>query len=295
MKYSILTIIALMFVTTISKAQSIPNGGFENWSNPNGYQVPDNWGNLNSMTAMSSVYTCSKGTPGNPGSNYLKLVSKNVTGMGVMPGIAVSGILNESTFNAKSGFPYTKRPTALTGKWQHMGASLNDVGYIKVYMTKWNLAKNKRDTIGFLNEELYGMVMSWENFNFSITYFNSDIPDSCIIIANASGIKPEENSYLFLDNLELNTNVNGISEIKNIGEITVHPNPSSDFLNVNLTGVAAKVEGFEILSIDGKIILSKINDTALIQRIPIHQLTNGEYLIRIITEKGIVTQKFIKK
>ena len=44
-----------------------------------------------------AVYTCVKGTPGNPGTSYLKLVSKTVTGFGVVPGVAVCGTINETS------------------------------------------------------------------------------------------------------------------------------------------------------------------------------------------------------
>ena len=44
-----------------------------------------------------AVYTCVKGTPGNPGTSYLKLVSKTVAGFGVVPGVAVCGTINETS------------------------------------------------------------------------------------------------------------------------------------------------------------------------------------------------------
>ena len=90
--------IASFFLLLDSNAQTIPNGGFENWSMPNGYNVPDSWATLNDLTAPLTVYTCTKGTPGSPGASYLKLTSKSVAGIGVVPGVAVSGSLNSSSF-----------------------------------------------------------------------------------------------------------------------------------------------------------------------------------------------------
>lgn len=133
---SVITLIVVLIATLIdTKAQSIPNAGFEYWSNPNGYNVPDGWGNLNDKTSSTGVFTCLKGAPGNPGNAYLKLITKNIPGMGIVPGVAVSGKLDTISFAPVSGFPYTQRPTALTGKWQYMGNTANDVGYIKVILT----------------------------------------------------------------------------------------------------------------------------------------------------------------
>ncbi len=114
-------IILLTFITIAGPLFSqIPNSGFESWTNIGSYSTPDNWGNLNAVTASSGIYTCVKGSPGNPGTAYLKLISKTVSGMGVQPGIAVSGLLNTTTFEAVSGFPYSERPASLDGAWQFM-------------------------------------------------------------------------------------------------------------------------------------------------------------------------------
>lgn len=77
-----------MAISTTAFAQ-IPNSGFENWTTMGSYSNPDNWDQLNAMTNPNSVYTCVKGTPGNPGSSYIKLTSKTVGTMGVMHGLAV--------------------------------------------------------------------------------------------------------------------------------------------------------------------------------------------------------------
>ena len=124
MKKQTFLAIALMFTAVISKAQSVPNGNFENWSNPNGYNVPDGWETLNDMTAgagvsRNSTYALSSATTtrgGTAGNYYLKLTSENVTGMGVMPGVATSGMLDMGSFMPMSGFPYNMRPDALSGK-----------------------------------------------------------------------------------------------------------------------------------------------------------------------------------
>ena len=119
------------------------------------------------MTASMSTYTCLKGTPGNVGTAYIKLVSKNVTGMGIMPGIAVSGELDQNTLQPVSGFPFTSRPQNLTGKWQYM-ASGSDQGYIACVLTKWNSAMSMRDTVAFSYHPLTGMAMSWANFSIPL-------------------------------------------------------------------------------------------------------------------------------
>lgn len=283
-----------MFTISVSKAQSIPNPDFENWDNPNGYNVPVDWDNLNSMTAFDGVYTCSKGSPGNPGSSYLKLVSQAVTGMGVMPGIAVSGMLDMSTLKPLSGFAYNQRPTALTGNWQYMAASADDYGFIAVYFTKWDSGMNMRDTIGMGVAELIGHQMTWTNFSIPISFTNSDNPDSCVIILSASGNTPEVYSYLYVDNFGF-AGITGIQDLEVTGNFSVYPNPATENLQVDLSGLKSSVEIFEITDLQGKVVWSGRATNSLLQTIPIAQLSTGSYSLKIQTQKGIITQKFVKQ
>ena len=62
---------------------------------------------MNNMSSIASVYTAEKGTPGSPGTAYLKLTSKMV-GPAVMNGVAVSGVLDSMTMMPKSGFAFAQ-------------------------------------------------------------------------------------------------------------------------------------------------------------------------------------------
>lgn len=290
---SILLSIALMFVITISKAQSIPNGNFETWSNPNGYLVPNDWETLNSMTTTAGVYTAMRG--GTSSDYYLKLTSKTVTGMGVMPGIAVSGILDMGNFTALSGFPFPFRATAFTGKWQYMGNSSNDVGFVHVILTKWNTSMNMRDTIGVAMQDLSGMEMSWINFNIPFTYNSTDFPDSCIITMSASGSNPEAGSYLYVDNLSFSGIIAGVENTEITGSFEIFPNPTTQDMQLDLSGLKASAQEFEITDLTGKHVVTKQSNGSLLQTISVSELSSGNYLLRIITPKGIVTQKISKQ
>jgi|31_taG_2_1085359.scaffolds.fasta_scaffold00590_5 hypothetical protein len=293
MKKQTFLAIALMFTAVISKAQSVPNGNFENWSNPNGYNVPDGWETLNDMTAGAGVYTTTRG--GTAGNYYLKLTSENVTGMGVMPGVATSGMLDMGSFMPMSGFPYNMRPDALSGKWQFMGNSANDIGYIHVYLTKWNTSMNMRDTVGYIMQDLNGMQMSWGNFSLPFTYMMPDMPDTCIMLLSASGANPEASSYLYLDNLDFTGIIAGIANTEVTGVFSIYPNPSANNLKIDVSGLKSTALSFEIIDLHGKLILSQKADGSSVQNIGISQLPVGNYFLNTLTQKGTVTQKFIKQ
>lgn len=285
--------IALMFTAVISKAQTVPNGSFEAWSNPNGYLVPNDWETLNDMTSSAGVYTATRG--GTSSDYYLKLTSQNVTGMGVMPGLVVSGMLDMGNLTALSGFPFTYRPVAFTGKWQYMGNSGNDIGYAKVFLTKWNGTMNMRDTIGMAMQDLSGMEMSWFNFSIPFTYNSTDIPDSCIIALSASGPNPEAGSYLYVDNLSFSGIIAGVENTEITGTFRIFPNPANHEIQIDLSGLKSTAQQFEITDLTGRVIVTKQSNGSLLQTISISELPAGNYLLRITTAKGIVTQKISKQ
>lgn len=253
MKKSILSIVAATFFSVSAFAQ-IPNNGFETWTSVGTYSNPASWDQLNSMTTGFGVYTCTKGTPGSPGASYLKLVSKTVTGLGVVPGVAVCGVIDVAAMKPKSGFPFTQQPQKLTGSWQYM-ASGADAGFVGVYLTKWNSGTMMRDTIAKAKQNLSGMAMSWTTFSINLSYMSSIAPDSAIIVLSASGTTPVANSYLYVDNLAFSGSVTGINTIENlISNITAYPNPTTENISVELNAQKTVSIKLQLVDLTGKLI-----------------------------------------
>ncbi len=288
-------ILSIMTVACAAAFAQIPNSGFENWTSMGSYNNPDNWSQLNAMTSSMSVYTATKGTPGNPGTAYLKLVSKNVTGMGVMPGIATTGMINMGNLSVTGGFPFTLRPQSLTGAWQLM-ASGSDSGFVAVYLTKWNASMSMRDTVAMAMQNLSGMVMSWTSFSINLMYMKGGFPDTALIILSSSGMTPVANSYLYVDNLAFAGSVAGVKENKLNAKIKLFPNPANDKLVVSVNSSKITKGQIEIADIQGRNVKSLSNiDFTSATTIDIADLTKGEYLIKISTSEGVISQKFLKQ
>ncbi len=294
MKKYFYLLLALTFAFTISKAQ-IPNAGFETWTNMGTYNNPDSWDCLNSMTSGMSVYTCQKGTPGNPGTSYIKLTSKTVTGMGVMPGIAVCGTLDQSTMQPLSGFAFNQRPASLTGKWQHMIFG-NSQGFIDVQLTYWDAGLQMSMPVATAHQTLSGMAMSWATFTIPLTYVSNNTPDSCIIILSASGSNPANNDYLWVDNLSFTGTVAGIKTNDFSSTISVFPIPAVNDITVNLSSLKEKYVTLQISDMQGKLVtqLNKIEVSAKTS-IDISALQKGNYMLTVIATEGTGTINFIKQ
>ncbi len=294
MKRLILSI-ATILIFKISSVAQIPNNGFENWTPVGSYEEPNGWGTLNSITAFDNVYTCTKYTPGNPGASYINVTSANVTGMGIMPGIAASGNLNFSNKSA-SGFAFSARPQDLTGYWQYMAFG-SDKGYFEILLTKWNSILNTRDTIAYNHHKLPGMEMSWVSFAIPLVYLSGAFPDTASILISASGPTPVAGSYVFVDSLSFSGAVAGVYELKLETKIQVFPNPSNDKLSIHLSNASITNCSVELFDIQWKKIKSyNCADFSAPVSIDISDLNKGEYFLKLVTlQKEILNAKFTKQ
>lgn len=288
--------IAIFSLTSAALFAQIPNNGFENWTSMGSYSNPNGWDQLNSMTTGLGVYTCTKGTPGNPGTAYLKLTSKTVTGMGVVPGVAVCGKIDPATMKPKSGFAYAGRPTSLTGSWQHM-ISGNSQGAVSILLTRWDVGMNMRMTVGSGTVTLSGMAMSWANFSVPLTYKETNAPDSCIIVLSASGTAPADGDYLWVDNLAFTGSTVGFNSNNDvISNVSAFPNPVIGDLTVELNAKKTSDIKLQLLDMTGKLI-SEVN-SEFIQgdykhTINTSSMAKGIYFLKVIANDAIEIKKIV--
>lgn len=275
----------------------VPNYSFENWTSMGSYDNPDGWGTMNNTTALASIYTVTKGTPGNPGSFYMKITSKTV-GPGVVGGIAVSGVIDSTTMLPKSGFAFNQRPASFTGKWQHMIFG-NSQGSVTATLTRWDSNSNTRVPVAVATQTLSGMAMSWANFSINFSYTDGGYPDTCIIVLKASGANPTNNDYLWVDNLGFSGSVVGTgAEQSLLQQVSVYPNPAGSTMQVKINLQQTQNARISICDLQGRVI--RTEDAELqtgenIRTLDLSALARGSYLLRIVAAEGtavcpIVTQ-----
>jgi len=295
MKKSLIVSIILIWGFGLISVAQIPNAGFENWTSVGSYFNPDGWGTMNNTTASSGVFTATKGTPGNPGSFYLKLTSRTV-GASVVNGIAVSGELNPATLQPVSGFAFTQRPASFKGKWQHMIFG-NSQGSLSVTLTRWNAGTASRETIATANKTLAGMAMSWAPFTINFVYQSGNAPDSCIIVLKASGSNPSDQDYLWVDDLVFEGSVAGISELPDfLNKLTIYPVPATNILNIDLDIRTAGTIQFELRDPAGVLVKSGnagflSGRTTLV--LDVTAVGSGTYCLLIRSEQGMVARRIM--
>lgn len=288
------TMLFVLILSALSAIAQIPNGDFENWTPATNYDTPNGWDNLNSTTAITGIFTCEKGIPFDSIDGlFLRLISRSIDSVHVMPGIAVSGKLDKVNRKPKTGFAYTQRPAALTGVWEFMAPG-DDHGFVAVSLTKWNTSQHKRDTIGYGIQVLEGMEMAWADFSIPITYFNGSSPDSCIIFISASGDTALDGSYLFLDKLSFKGTAKITEPNSQSLNIRIFPNPATSSFWLDATDFNAEINSIEITNLQGRILLLA---TAISNKMLINSadLLPGIYFVKIKTAHEILVKKLCKQ
>jgi len=300
---------------TGSAIAQIPNASFENWTHTAtsgtggtmGYDQPNSWGTPNAYVATyDSVYMCKKGTGGAPGggSYYLQLTAKTITVLGfpiTVPGAAVAGNINVAgtTISVSGGFPYTSRPATLTGYWQY-AASGSDQGYVAVFLSKWNTALNRRDTVSFTNYPLPApAVSSWTAFSIPLTYQKGSIPDTAMVLLSSSNLNSAvAGSTLSVDTLAFAGNVpSGVVTVVNDHAATsVYPNPASDHATIYYYSLLSGDLQVTLTDVAGKNVrefTAKINNGSNNIPLDIKGLIKGNYLLNLSNGMGTECKKLV--
>jgi len=235
-----------LFCTAAPAFAQVPNAGFENWTDYETYEDPTGWTSLNIVSVtFGDVATCERVSPGFQSANAVRVMTVDVPGFGVLPGLLLSGEPDA----AADGFPYTQRPGALTGMWKaEVGAG--DAAVVGVVLYRWNASAEEREVIGSGEVMVTGTVASWTAFNIPIEYASTASPDTASIFIASSIDEGVDGSSITVDALAFSAGT-GMGEVFS-GPSSIFPVPAHDQLNVVTPGVA--IQQLELWSVDGRLV-----------------------------------------
>lgn len=172
-------------------------------------------------------------------------------------------------------------------------ASTIDVDPSANIYTISNYGNNKPDLVYF----------KWDQCLSDITVIDTTITDTAYITPSGNDTLIYSGTYIdilpnasqngcdSLIKINLISNIVGINEILNTTEVesVIYPNPTSS----QLTIVAdLDIHEINIHDITGKLIKRIIHNT---NNINVADLSNGVYFIKLVTDEGIITKKFVKQ
>ncbi len=286
MKIALLTLLASVFFLTFTTAQTIPNAGFETWTNSGSFENPQSWGTLNQQTSLLGIKTVVKSTTpeAHSGTAAIKLISKFIGAPfnQFVPGITATGTINQTTKGIDGGFPCNQRPVSLNGWYKYVPAG-KDTASVDVTLSKWDAAAGKRILIGTGKFKEANTVDTYTKFTATINYVSTEMPDTCVIILLSSqqnsGIV---NSTLTIDDLAFDLFI-GIEAMAPASEILVYPNPAAGNVYVSNYPKGARMLLYDVKG-------SKCAELPLSTGTNPLIADNGIYFYQIQDEKGQVVK-----
>lgn len=187
----------------------------------------------------------------------------------------------------------------------HGLAYYNNAGTLNTYYFK----------LGAANTDLILNANTWYRVGFS---WNSDTGEvkwktpsvNAYVIGAGVGLVPDEVDFMatagtsntaasvtMFDNFIVRTSATdtllGINENMLASEFTIYPNPSKEYITITSNELA--YSSIQIFDLNGRLINSSEFESTNQKSIDISNLSNGIYLMKIISNKGIFTQKIIKE
>lgn len=279
-KIVFLSVIA--FSLSAHAQQTIPNAGFETWTNSFIYEEPTGWATLNPGIALGVPTTVTKSTSAHSGTYAAKLktVGADFDGDNVVdtiPGIAFLGTLDIISQTTNEGIPFSGMPDTLAAWTKYNSPSANDQFLIIATLTKWNAALGMREDIASATIFSGSNTSVYTRQTAEFTYFSTDTPDTLsLMILSSAGQVPAINAELFVDDISfIYNNTSNLNE-SSISTWNVFPNPATDNITINATS-----EG-EILLTDA---LGKTIETISVTPnnptlVTVAHLSNGLYYLQ---------------
>jgi hypothetical protein len=279
MKRSILTLSIILFSVTLSLAQNIPNGGFEEWATgeDNGWE-PVNWQTMNGDD-FTNVWQV-EGRTGESAA-LMKVEWDEVFQQYMTCMIFYKGY-----------FPIDQRYTQFSCYYK--GSSIEGDS-LQLNVSVW---KNEQ-MIGYGFGGTNQSADNWTEVAVSINYANGETPDAAFVAMN---IPPSEGVHygteFYVDDLSLKMGGTGIFEHQTDDpyRFSLYPNPASEQVHLTFELNSEHLISIDVVDVNNKVVRTLVNEAIFSSgrhriETPLNKLQPGFYFCRITDEKGCMTLK----
>lgn len=267
-----------------SIAQTLPNSGFENWSQAD----PDSWKSSNFMIPSS----VSKSASSYSGANAARLETKTYT-FTAAPGSLTLGKITQNGFsaNVSGGIPFTGRPDSLVGYYKSTVQS-GDASYFGIGLFKRNPSSGILDTIALGKITKSSSASDYTRFSVPVYYRSSETPDTLniLLMSSANIVTAVVGSVLYVDDLSLVYHASGIEFQTSISSpsLSFYPNPAGSVLIVQ----APNATSVDVINNTGQIVKQVNCDETQIS-FALDDLPSGSYVVRAHTPNSCSVGKLL--
>lgn len=306
--FYLLTLLSVLSLGLQAQVQYPLNGDFEDWTTGSFAGIPYDslvhWDTPQRLaTALSVPDTVTYQTDvAQNGTSGVLMITKlvNIGGLIIteVPGSISTGAffvnLFTQEFGVTGGAPIDCTPTEFTGYYQYLPAGV-DTAQFSVWLTRWN--GTSRDTVGIVSGTVDEASTSgaYEPFSFPVDVVTADAPDTALVLVTSSGVGGLDGTTLYVDNVRLSGGdcFTGLQVIQQPNNLTVTPNPATNFVNFELPGSTSLPAS--VIDITGKVVVQTTAQPGM-NRIDMSNLTEGIYMLQVADENGriVYTSKIEK-
>lgn len=283
MKKKLLLFAVAASLSTSVFSQSIPNAGFETWTDYGTYEDPDNWVTLNMFSGFGLPVTTSKSTDAYTGTYAAKLETTVGTSGDTLTGYLMSG--TGDFFSGISNVGFTQRPARVLFYYKG-GPATNDTSFVGLTLTRWDNVNNVQIPVGEMEYQITSIQNAYTLVDATITYTDPGAPDTLTMTAVSSNtVTNIPGSVLYLDDISFQMGGVGIYETDAYSS-SIYPNPVKEELSIRLQGTTAT--SIEILDISGRLVDEiELKETKTLN---VSHLNSGAYLYNLKNKDLIVSK-----
>jgi hypothetical protein len=300
------------------KAQTLPNNGFETWTNAT---TPANWassysGYISGVIPLSFSFG-TKTVDAHSGSYALK-VSPNLISLGsvTLPAFVQLGTVGTFNLDAATlaalasmdfenidinqlialqtliskGIAMSDSPSELKF-WYKFLPDSSDQATVNVITTKWNSTLNIAEVVATGSTAISNLTTQYAEMNVPMTLEGaSSACDTIRVIFSVGGVNSSAASEFFIDDITLKFNSWSV-ENNSISNMKLYPNPTHDLVTVSLNDYSSSYD-VEVYDHCGKLITNVKNMTDS-YTFSTETMAAGIYLIKTIQNGTTSTSKLV--
>ncbi len=263
-------------------AQSVTNGGFENWAGTPTHPV--GWTHTGVLINVAGDNVTKDSTAGNyvEGAASVKLMTDSLHAFGqaflAEGGLYYGGGAFISTPQPHTefyGIAFTGRPDSVKFAYKFSPVSGDSAEYNFV-LSQW--VGNSKQTLGTNSLMVIAATSGWVNYTGGVQYSSASIPDTLNLNFHTSVYNQHVGTTLWVDDLSLIYNgVSGVDGIKLYTEVSLSPNPAAAVLHVTGSGLTDEV-ATQIYDLTGRLVATPVLKN---NAIDVSALPNGNYIITL--------------
>lgn len=285
------SLIVSLHVTRVNAQEQLPNAGFEFWTDT---VTPEIWNGFSIESVigfLDDIYTISRTADSHSGNYAVKVENKSANYGGIT--VTFPGLLSYAEFDIElpslgislsGGVPFNEKPVKLKGYYKFYPQQ--NTFSVDVFLTKFNIQNNSRDTIARGSFASADPVNEYELFEVILEYADPSAtgpaPDSLNIICSPTNPTeiPNAGSIAYIDDIELEYEMTAIGENCENSTINVFPNPASEFVNIMVDEIQAGIQ-VKLFNSLGQI-TQQVNEYSYNKVIiPVSDLVPGIYMVQI--------------